>query len=875
MPADERSPLLPAVHAASMREAAASGVAPPAPTRTTLSTPVPNSSAGFLTEDDIAIEGIVLALLAELASRSYQLPPGLPTLPADMPQDEADAEIAFLRTVFSVPRHRRVLDRWLPDLSKAAGGAQPGANGTAQHAGGAETPSLVPPAGSILALNRPNPAAAAAARRAPLSTTPSSASTLSVASSSGSSSASTNTIPARPSPLSAQALDPTVVPSPSALFLAGLLSLLVSLQGEYHGSVEETDPGVDGELRMFKARRELGERLYKVVEGLLDSYLLTGDARHHHAHSQDGAVSPDEEDDDDEDALVTLLFHDFPLNYDSMDRATCSLDLLLTLSSAPLVEAENLMSHPVVLASTEYVWRNGLLPPPKRGTRSLTWKESFIRLDRFSIPRILHVQTYILSTLHAAITIYILMFSSYAHFDAFNALAPDAVGIPEGHDHARPVKTWSLLSGLVWWLWVAGTFGWAGEVGRAWFHRGPQASLPLSPSTLLPLLHHALVFVSLLLRIIAFYLATPHHRPSFLLATSLSLLAWSVPFLAASRVLPQNLPSFGTPTHQQWTKIRDGRKRRDVGYRPPPKQVPESHRALRSLEAHLGGLIQFSTYFAVFGLLTLWSLSGEIDYPGAALAVLHAPLALLRTADTSEATATAVKSGSSTPIEARTTLAFTLILGAVLAYFSGGRPSVSPKPAPTSPPSPAVASALASSPSTPRHELDDLDGWDRYGREVAFRARRERLAINRYFTFVPPRSLRAPARVGPGVNRLESLAGAFSTPPLPSPLNLAVPAVLVLGAVVRRVARFRIEQRARWRFVRLPAGRARRGEDDGGEGEGEGGARGVLLTPGQEAERIARRVQEVARLWVWRVGICPLGGWAVAAKGIRRLRGKE
>ena len=66
---------------------------------------------------------------------------------------------------------------------------------------------------------------------------------------------------------------------------------------------------------------------------------------------------------------------------------TAALDLLLTLSSAPLVEAENLVSHPVVLASTEYVWRNGLLPSPRSGTTSLSWKESFVRLDRFSIPR--------------------------------------------------------------------------------------------------------------------------------------------------------------------------------------------------------------------------------------------------------------------------------------------------------------------------------------------------------------------------------------------------------------------------------------------------------------------------------------------------------
>ena len=89
-----------------------------------------NSHAGFiLTEDDIAIQGMVLALLAELRIRGYTVPPGLPTLPHDMPEDEADAEIAFLRTVLVLPRHRAVLDRWLPDLTRAAPGAASGGGG--------------------------------------------------------------------------------------------------------------------------------------------------------------------------------------------------------------------------------------------------------------------------------------------------------------------------------------------------------------------------------------------------------------------------------------------------------------------------------------------------------------------------------------------------------------------------------------------------------------------------------------------------------------------------------------------------------------------------------------------------------------------------
>lgn len=322
-----------------------------------------------------------------------------------------------------------------------------------------------------------------------------------------------------------------------------------------------------------------------------------------------------------------------------------------------------------------------------------------------------------------------------------------------------------------------------------------------------------------------------------MLATSLSLLAWSIPFLAASRVLPQNSPTFGTPTHFQWIKIRDGLKTRDVGYRPPPKKVPVSHRALRSLEASLGGLVQFWNYFLIFGILTLWSLSGEIDYPGIALQVLNSPLQLLPLSITSSAGGGGRSSTITSPIEARTSLAFTLVLGVVLAFFAGGRPSISPKP------------IYPLHPLTPRRELDDLDGWDRYGREVAFRSRRERLAITRYFSFVPPVPYTSsssssttvgnnhhhrPTRVGQ--RRLESLASAFSTPPLPSPLNLFVPVIELVSFVV--------------------------GKFGGGVGRG-------------EDERRSRRVQEVGRLWVWRIGISPLGGWAILAKGIRKWKGRE
>ncbi|ORY70611.1 hypothetical protein BCR35DRAFT_294449 [Leucosporidium creatinivorum] len=761
MPATERSPLLPT----SKPSTSTSSPTPSLRARVGMTaggggggqqaSASASAAAHFYTEDDIAIEGMVLVLLQELEERGYTVPAGLVDPPVDMPLEEAEAEQAVLKTVFAVPRHRLVFNEYLPYLERATvlpnGAAEAGVSGAA---GG-----RVAGVGGAVG---------------------------------GSAGASTSTTPyssTRPSPLSSQVLDSTVLTSPSALLLASLLSLLISLQTEVTAQVQETDRGVDGELRMFKARRELGERLYAVVGGLLDSYLLSGDQK----------------DEEGEDALVTLLFHDFALNYDSIDRATCSLDLLLNLSSYPLVEAEDLVSHPVVLASTEYVWRNGLLPAPKEGEdTSLSWTDSVVRLDRFSIPRILHMQTYILSTLHAFVTVYILMFSAYAHLYTLNPLAPEVPRPPGIPERGKPEHTWSVVTSLVWWLWVAGTFGWFGEVLRAWHHRGPHPSLPLSPSTLLPLIHYALVLASLALRLCLLFFRRP---PTFILASSLSILAWSVPFLAASRVLPQNLPAFGAPTHLRWEKIRDGRKRRELGYRPPPKSVPVSHRALRSLEANLGGLVQFGTYFAVFGVLLLWSLSGELDYPGVFLSPLLVRTAVLNfLAPSSSFTTTTSTPRTVSPLEARTTLAFTLILGLVLAYFSGGRPSVSGKSA-----------------TKPRKELDDLDGWDRYGREVAFRARRERLAINRYYSYVPPPASDARQRA------LESVPGAFGTPPLPSPLNLAVLPV--------RIAAFVCKQSGR--------------------------------------EEYAKVVQERGLLWAWRAGIAPLGVWALTAKAVRTLRHRE
>ena len=287
-PSSERSPLL--VSAARRRSPSPSPTNnqpspsshPPSPTtnsRPHLSAHRDEEGVLHLTEDDIAIEGLVLVLLEELVERGYSVPPGLGQRPPDMPYDEAQLEAALFRTVFTLPRHQKVLDEFLPELSNAR---------LANHGGD-----------PVRRASGPLPSGATSAPQSGPSTRPGSVTNGNGAFSffrhdSANSWAST--------------IDPSIISSPSALLLCALLALLISLQDESKGSsVQETDRGVDGELRMFKAKRQLGERLYGVIGGLLDSYLLSGDVR-----NEDG-----------DDALVTLLFKDFALNYDSTDRATC------------------------------------------------------------------------------------------------------------------------------------------------------------------------------------------------------------------------------------------------------------------------------------------------------------------------------------------------------------------------------------------------------------------------------------------------------------------------------------------------------------------------------------------------------------------------
>lgn len=222
---------------------------------------------------DIAIEGMVIALVSELEARGYSVPSGLVLVRDEV--SESEAEVAAYKSVLEIARHRAVLARNLPKVSR------PADDGFALYAP---------------LSNGASPARTRAASRATLT--------------------GTAAAPGAPdegasSPSASAIFDPRVTPSPSALFLAALLSLSISLQAEPSGAALETDPGVDGELRAFKARRELGERIYAVILSLLDSYLISGDPC-----KLDGG-----------DALVTLLFQDFPLRFDSNERATCCKSL--------------------------------------------------------------------------------------------------------------------------------------------------------------------------------------------------------------------------------------------------------------------------------------------------------------------------------------------------------------------------------------------------------------------------------------------------------------------------------------------------------------------------------------------------------------------
>lgn len=203
----------------------------------------------------ITIQGMARALGEELESRGYKGIAASEVEGAGL--DEGDAPI---RSVLSIPRHQRALMLHFPGvLLGNDSGIDSSSNITA----------------------RPVPRPTLSASRASSS---------------------------RLSPLSSQlVLDDNPVVSPSALLLAGILWMLLSIQADEETSEATGDYSVERELRRMKARSSLRHRLFAMAETLFDSFV---------GAEGEGMGSG-------QDSLVSLLFQDYPLQMALSERTTC------------------------------------------------------------------------------------------------------------------------------------------------------------------------------------------------------------------------------------------------------------------------------------------------------------------------------------------------------------------------------------------------------------------------------------------------------------------------------------------------------------------------------------------------------------------------
>jgi hypothetical protein len=203
----------------------------------------------------ITIQGMARVLGEELESRGYKEIAVGEVESAGL--DEGDAPI---RSVLSIPRHQRALMLHFPGvLLGNDSGIDSSSNITA----------------------RPVPRANLSASRASSS---------------------------RLSPLSSQlVLDDNPVVSPSALLLAGILWILLSIQADEETNAATGDYSVERELRRMKARSSLRQRLFAMVETLFDSVVVA---------EGEGTGSG-------QDSLESLVFQDYPLQMASSGRTTC------------------------------------------------------------------------------------------------------------------------------------------------------------------------------------------------------------------------------------------------------------------------------------------------------------------------------------------------------------------------------------------------------------------------------------------------------------------------------------------------------------------------------------------------------------------------
>lgn len=279
-------------------------------------------------------------------------------------------------------------------------------------------------------------------------------------------------------------------------------------------------------------------------------------------------------------------------------------------------------------------------------------------------------------------------------------------------------------------------------------------SLPLPPGSLVAMVAYTMIALFVLLRIVS-------GGSIPIVQLSYTLLAWSLPFLGlATFVMPAGVPALNPSLLHRGNA--DTRSR---------SSLPDALLSQRVVTARLSGLKHLSSLLVVFALLLVISLSGEIDIydpdlfvlPGAGLVVQQVGGAV---------TTTAAKHFRVSPLEGRSAVAISIIIGAVIAWMAGGvrMDFESHRRGLT------LEAETASRWTTAKHglaHLSALDSWEAsHGPVIADLARLERLRVVRFFV-------------------IDDEQLSIRMPSLPSPLNLIVLFFVELPSVLLRLAQRR------------------------------------------------------------------------------------
>lgn len=325
-------------------------------------------------------------------------------------------------------------------------------------------------------------------------------------------------------------------------------------------------------------------------------------------------------------------------------------------------------------------------------------------------------------------TVYLALSPESKHYHTLNPLVPYAIGkrgIADGHE---PEKWWQAA---IWWIYVVTVIGWAVEVIRAvvrsplpktskealtaaqWLGPLPHVSrarqLPLPPGSLAPLVAHTMICLAIILRLFS-------KGSISVVELSYTLLAWSLPFLGlALFVFPAGVPSLNPSLlHLGGADQR------------PRSGLPNAILAQRVIGSRLAGLRHLATLLAVFALLLIISLNGEID--------IYDPDLLFRyiTFTTYPSNPAEPRSRRVSPMEGRSSVAIGLIVGAIIAWMSGAvRLDFEAN---------RRVEAVADVDAGPAAAVPaDLDGWEAsHGAVIADLARLERIRVVRFYASAPP-----------------------------------------------------------------------------------------------------------------------------------------